>query len=107
MKQIYNVSILAPSGPPTSLKVTKVTGTRIAVQWEPVDCIQHNGGITGYLVWYGTLGNEITQTINVIGERTTLSMLMSSTTYSIKVAAVNSAGTGEFSPDVIITTLPS
>ena len=84
-----------------------MTGTIIDVQWEPVDCIQHNGEITGYLVWYEALGNEMTQTISVLGERTALSMLMSSTTYSIKVAAVNSAGIGEFSPDIIITTKPS
>ena len=89
------------------MKVKKVTGSTITVKWEPVDCIHHNGDITGYLVQYRVLGNEKTQTISVAGEQTTLSMLMSFATYSIEVAAVNSAGIGEFSPAIMTVTLPS
>ena len=54
----------------------------------------------------GVQGNENAQTMHVSGAsaaKTTLSNLMSSTTYSIEVAAVNSAGTGVFSP--IITNM--
>ena len=48
---------------------------------------------------YGVVGSGSTQTVNVSGgsvTEATISSLMPSTTYSIRVAAVNSAGTGEF-----------
>ena len=77
----------------------------IEVEWEPLDCILQNGRIILYLVQYEALGSN--NTITVIGEQTIISNLMSFTTYSIEVAAVNSAGTGEFSPAIIAVTLPS
>ena len=89
----------APSGPPTSVSVTS-TSINITVQWEAVDCIHRNGDITGYSVRYGVVGSGSTQTVNVSeGSVTeaTISNVMSSTTYSIQVAAVNSAGIGVYS----------
>ena len=62
--------------------------------------MHRNGDITGYSVQYGVVGSGSTQTMSVSGgsvTEATISSLMSSTTYSIRVAAVNSAGTGEFS----------
>ena len=79
-----------------------MSGTEIEVQWKPLDCILQNGRIIFYLVRYGS-----NNTITVIGEQTTISNLMSFTTYSIEVAAVNSAGTGEFSPAIMAVTKPS
>ena len=46
---------------------------------------------------YGVVGSGITQTMSVSGasiSKVTVLSLMSSTTYSIQVAAVNSAGVG-------------
>ena len=89
----------AASGPPTSVSATS-TSTTITVQWGPVDCIHRNGDITGYSVRYGVVESGSTQTTNVSGAsvtETTISTLMPSTTYSIEVAAVNSAGTGSYS----------
>ena len=63
----------------------------ITVQWGPVDCIHRNGDITGYLVRYGQ------QTLSTSVTEATLSGLTPSTLYSIEVAAVTSAGTGQFS----------
>ena len=77
-----------------------MTSSSITVQWGAVDCIHRNGDITGYSVQYGVVGSGSTQTIIVSGisvTETPISSLMSSTTYSIRVAAVNSAGSGEFS----------
>ena len=65
-----------------------------------MDCIHRNGDITGYSVQYGVEGSGSTQTMNVPGgntTETTISGLNSATTYSIEVAAVNSAGTGDYS----------
>ena len=96
-----------PSAPPISVKITKVSGTVIEVQWEPVDCIHHNGHITGYLVQYEAQESGDTQTHITTGEHAIISNLMSSTTYSIEVAAVNSAGTRKFSSAIMAVTQPS
>ena len=109
---ILNLSHTAPSAAPTvSVPEEHVTSSSITVQWGAVDCIHHNGDITGYSVVYGVQGNGSTQTRDVSGgsvTEATISSLMPSTTYSIQVAAVNSAGTGVYSdPPVIIETLPS
>ena len=70
-----------------------------------MNCTHHNGNIILYLVQYEALGSN--NTITAKGEQTTISNLMSSSTYFIKVAAVNSAGTGEFSPEIMAVTRPS
>ena len=73
-------------------------------------CDDQNGVITGYSVQYGVMESENTETVTVSGAsttQTTISGLNSSTTYSIQVAAVNSAGTGEYSEPETAETLPS
>ena len=98
-----------PSAPPTFVNVTKVTGTMITVQWGPVDCIHRNGDITGYTVQYGAKGSKNIEYGQVSGPTAAeynLTRLTSFTTYSIKVAAVNINGTGEFK-SVTATTQPS
>ena len=95
----------APSAAPTSVSVSS-TSSSITVQWGAVNCIDHNGDITGYSVRYGVQGSG-TQTVNVSGGEatmTTISGLESSTNYSIEVAAVNNAGTGVYSDAVISET---
>ena len=105
---ILNLSHTAPSAAPTSVRESGVTSSSITVQWGEVDCIHHNGDITGYSVRYGVQGSGSTQTRNVSITEATISSLLPSTTYSIEVAAVNSAGIGNYSdPPVIIETLPS
>ena len=71
-----------------------------------VPCIHRNGEITGYSVRYGVQGQS-TQTMSVSGAdttETTISDLMSSTTYSIEVAAVNSVDTGPYSDPITVET---
>ena len=108
---ILNLSHTVPSAAPTSVRESGVTSSSITVQWGAVDCIHHNGDITGYSVRYGVQGSGSTQIINVSGgdtRQTTISGLNPSTTYSIQVVAVNSAGTGVYSdPPVTIETIPS
>ena len=94
----------APSAPPTSVGVSEVTSSSITVQWGPVNCIHRNGDITGYLVLYREVGSRNTQTVSVTLDdvaEVTISGLNSSTTYSIQVAAENSAGTGPFSDAIM------
>ena len=98
----------APSAAPTFVKESGVTSSNITVQWGAMDCIDRNGDTTGYSVRYGVQGSGSTQTRDVSGgsvTEATISSLMPSTTYSIQVAAVNSAGTGVYSdPPVIVET---
>ena len=97
----------APSAPPTSVSASALNSTAITVQWGPVDCADRNGDITGYSVQYGEMGSGSTQTMPVSGgssTEATIPNLMQSTTYSIRVAAVNSAGTEPYSTTVIFET---
>ena len=84
-----------------------MTYSCISVQWGPVDCVHHNGDITGYSLRYGVKESGNTQTVSVSGEATTestLNGLVYATIYSIEVAAVNSAGIGDYSVPIIFAT---
>ena len=85
----------APLVAPVSVSVSKVTSSNITVQWRPMDCIHRNGDIRGYSVQYGS------ETVSVSGDSSggmyVISGLRPTTTYSMKVAAINSAGTGPYS----------
>ena len=95
-----------PSAPPTSVNIIEVTSSSITVQWGAVDCIHRNGDITGYSVRYGVPGrfegDEIVLMVSgdSNGGMHVISGLRASTTYTIEVAAVNSAGTGEYSDTI-------
>ena len=95
----------APSAAPSDVRATSKSSS-ITVQWGEVDCIHRNGEITGYSVRYGVQGQS-TQTMTVSGGDTTMTTiqgLMSSTTYSIEVAAVNSVDTGPYSDPMAVET---
>ena len=85
-----------------------MTSYSITVQWGPVECIDHNGDITGYSVHYAEVRNGNVQIMSVPGgdaTGTTISTnVMPLTNYSIQVAAVNIAGTGIYSDPVTVTT---
>ena len=104
---ILKLSHTAPSAAPNSVSISVVTSTSITVQWGAVDCIHRNGHITGYSVQYGVVGSGSFHSVDATGTEATISGLMPSTTYSIQVAAVNSAGTGSYSDAQMPTTLDS
>ena len=92
----------APSAAPTNVRMTGITSTSITVRWGKIPCIERNGDITGYIVRYGS------QTHNVSGgsvTEKTISNLTPSTTYNVRVAAVNDAVTGPYSSIISIMTL--
>ena len=95
----------APSGPPTDIVVTNTTNSSITIQWRPVICVHRNGHITNYTILYGIQGIETLQTINVSADvsEVTITELQEFTRYEIKVAAVNSAGIGEFGTKMAVT----
>ena len=105
---ILSLCIIAPSAAPTSVRVSVLTSFNITVQWEAVDCSHRNGDITGYSVQYGVVGNGSTQIVNVTGGSFTKAIIsiQTSTSYSIKVAAVNSAGIGVYGDPIFSQPAP-
>ena len=99
----------APSAAPTSVSVSTVTSSSITVQWGAVDCIHHNGDITGYSVRYGEVGSGSTQTMSVSGTsvtEATVSGLRFSTEYFIEIAALsggNMIGVYSSIPTIAVT----
>ena len=91
--------LLAPSSPP-GVTSSSDSPSMITIQWREVPCADQNVAITGYSVQYGVMGSGGTQIVTVNGAdvtQTTIETLIPSTTYSIEVAAVNSAGTRVYS----------
>ena len=83
---------VAPTGPPTPISASS-SSTSITVQWGPVDCIHRNGDITGYTVRYRKTMAGPMQDISVSSvTEYTITGLMPSTSYTVRVGAVNSAG---------------
>ena len=100
----------APSAAPTSVSVYEVTSSSIIVQWGAVDCIHRNGDITGYSVRYGVqVSGEGDRTVEMAsgdssGGMFQISGLSTATVYTFEVAAVNIAGTGNYSTSIIAKT---
>ena len=88
--------LLAPSAAPTNVRITAVTSSSISMELEPPNCIDRNGIITGYSVQYRVEKGGNTDTRLSPGASATLSDLVSSTNYSIQVAAVNTVGIGPY-----------
>ena len=95
-----HTSTLAPSAAPSNVQTSSDSSSSITVHWGMVPCINRNGDITGYSVRYGVVGSGSTLTMSVSGvsvTEATIPNLMSATTYSIQVAAVNSINIGVYS----------
>ena len=96
-------NITAPSAAPTSVNITELTSSSITVQWGAVDCIERNGDITGYSVRYGVVGSaEEDRSVEMVSGDSNggiyyISGLSAATKYTVGVAAMNSAGIGEYS----------
>ena len=99
----------APAAAPRELVNTTVLSTSITVGWNPVVCIERNGEIDNYTVWFGPEGGVQSEStvqsggIDVNGTHTASGLNVSSS-YNFSVAAVNSAGIGPFTPPLIVET---
>ncbi len=82
--------------------------TTISIEWNEVDCADHNGDITSYSVRYGpsstpssdrsveTISDPNSRTLSVGGREI-------GTSYSFEVAAVNGDGIGSYSTTIMVT----
>ena len=93
-----------PSAPPTHIYIHEVTSFNVTVHWDPVNCIEQNGNITGYSVQYWVEESKTILIANVPMTEITISGFFCATNYYLKVAAVNSAGTGVYSNATLFTT---
>ena len=91
---------IGPAGFPGNLNSTLSTATTITLTWDQLNCVDHNGVITGYRIQYGiiTTDNLMMVTGAAASDRTfTASRLVPLTTYMFRIAAVNSDGVGPYS----------
>ena len=105
---------IAPSASPEMVNVSSVRSSSIDVSWGEVPCSHRNGEITGYVIMYKQKGvkkegrqmSRQTQEgmITVDNHTVTIDNLDPLTEYSVMVAGVNSAGTGQFSEPVTVVT---
>ena len=96
-----------PSAPPTLITVQNITSFNINLFWDPLNCTEQNGDITGYSVRYGVEESGSIKNMYVSGGATTeatISGLNPSTNYFTEVAAVNSAGSGVYSTAIFTLT---
>ena len=112
-----NILTTAPSASPEMVNVSSVQSSSIDVSWGEVLCPHRNGEITGYVIMYwktrgeegGGGGEQMSrqtqeEMIRVDGHTVTIDDLDPLTEYSVMVAGVNSAGTGQFSEPVTVIT---
>jgi len=96
---------LVPTGAPQSLEVTFIQPTKVSLSWREVPCVQQNGPITGYVVWYYAtcgLDRDVQQNMSVVTTGSITDGLTPNTEYAFQVAAVNTNGTGLFSEPVTL-----
>ena len=102
--------ITAPSASPEMVNASLLHFSSIDVHWGEVPCIYRNGEITGYVVMYNKISSQrssgqIQERMVVMdGHRAIINNLAPLTKYSVMVAGVNSAGTGQFSKPVTVVT---
>ena len=95
---------VGPSAAPIDVTADGAS-TTITVQWGNVPCIHQNGQITSYSLQYGVEESGNTQTLISTGNGAEISGLVTSTNYTVQVAAITSAGVGEYSdPQLIVNT---
>ena len=78
------------------------------VSWDEVPCIEQNGPITGYLLYY--TNTTFDDTVNIIGgdnKQYSLTGLTPYTNYTVTVRAYNNAGIGPTSNETIQQTVES
>ncbi|XP_065910088.1 uncharacterized protein [Dysidea avara] len=84
-----------PGAPPQSVTAYSPSAGNITIAWRPPPLELQYGIITGYEISFGIAGISITENSFSSDLRITRTGLLSNTTYSITVAAVNGAGTSD------------
>ena len=83
--------------------VSCTTSRIISASWAAIECIEHNGNITGYTVEFQEQGG-VRIPGEVVGQTFTASGLTPYTNYTFRVAGNNINGTGPFTNTSAILT---
>ena len=79
--------------------------TEVSLRWRKVPCVQQNGPISDYIVWYyATCGADrnVQQNKSVVTTGYIIDGLTPNTEYVFRVATVNINGTGPFSEPITL-----
>ena len=75
------------------------------VTWGTIECIEHNGIITGYTVVFQEQGGaNVPGSVNTVDRTFSATELTPFTSYTFQVAGINDVGTGPFTDIITITT---
>ena len=99
LESLSRVFSAVPSAAPANFSLVSQTPTSVTVTWEPVLCMYRNGVIIGYVIKYKELNTGLLSNKTITGDNMgmfEITGLKPSTQYEIKIAAVNSVGTGPF-----------
>ena len=99
LESLSRVFSAVPSAAPANFSLVSQTPTSVTVTWEPVLCMYRNGLITGYVIKYNELNTGLVSNKTIGGDNMRMfeiTGLKPSTQYEIKIAAMNSVGTGPF-----------
>ena len=99
LESLSRIFSVVPSAAPANFSLVSQTPTSVTVTWEPVLCMYRNGLIIGYIIRYKELNTGLVSNKTIAGDNMRMfeiTGLKPSTQYEIKIAAVNSVGTGPF-----------
>ena len=84
--------------------IYSTTSTNATFYWDPIECIERNGIITGYVVEFQDQQNGASIPGDLENQSFTASGLTPSTHYTFQVAGVNINGLGPYSSTTFIQT---
>lgn len=98
MKKILHYLFFSvPTGPAQDLNVTVISSEEVLLTWEDPDIVDQNGIITGYKINVTVVNSGVSFQQTSTDSSLLLDNLLPFTTYSCRVAATTSVGTGPFS----------
>ena len=85
--------------------ILSTTSRSVSVSWSTIECIKRNGEITNYTVVFQEQGGAVIPgEVNVMDRAFTASGLTPHTSYTFRIAGVNSNGTGPYTNTIVILT---
>ena len=91
-----------PSAAPTGFAVVSVDSSSVTLTWDELSCSDQNGPLLGYVIRY-TPDGGMPSDILLMGNNQLIG-LTACTNYTLRIAARNGAGTGDFSSPLSVIT---
>ena len=98
----YNI---VPSGSPQQFSGSSPSSSSITLSWDPPSADQQNGVIISYILSVTSLDTNVMYNYTVYGTQFSIPGLVPFSTYSCRIAAQTTIGTGPFTISVTVVTL--